>query len=352
MTKAATLATAMALALGAGPAAAQQFTLKMSAPTANDVSTEWMAAAKKGIETRSGGKIKVELYPANQLGQLPATIEGVALGTIEMTLPAVGFLAGLEPRYGVFEVPGLFDSIPHAMQVLTDPDIRRRLSTFGASKGVESVVTYVNGPLVMASHKPVRAIADFKGQKIRAPGGAPIQMEPLKKLGALPVSMPLGEVLPALQTRAIDGTYASFSVFTSFKYFDVVKNATVLPNSFLVATGVMNKGWLKSIGPDLEAIVREEFRKNEPLFWTYGVEDLARIQKTWQQNGGQAYTFAPPDAARYVKEAIDAVAPVINANPQIKEDYAALLQVAAKYRKAAAPAAPAAPAAKGGAAKK
>ena len=44
-------------------------------------------------------------------------------------------------------------------------------------------------------------MADFKGQKIRAPGGAPIQMEPFKKLGASPLSIPLGEALPALADR-------------------------------------------------------------------------------------------------------------------------------------------------------
>jgi C4-dicarboxylate-binding protein DctP len=162
--------------------------------------------------------------------------------------------------------------------------------------------------------------------------------------------MALGEVLPALQTRAIDATYASFSVYTSFKYYDVVKNATVLPQSFLVATGLMNRQWLKSLGPDLESMVRDEFRKAETLFSTYGVEDLVRIQKTWEKNGGQTYTFAGPEAARYVKEANDAVAGILSSNPQLKEDHAALLKVAAKYRKPATAAA--AKAAARGAAKK
>src|SRR3990170_471838 len=102
----------------AGSAGAQQFTMKISAPTANDVSTEWMAAVKKGIESRSGGKIKVQLYPANQLGQIPATVEGVALGTIEMTLPAVGFLIGLERRFEVLDAPGIFADVVHGERVL------------------------------------------------------------------------------------------------------------------------------------------------------------------------------------------------------------------------------------------
>jgi len=320
-------------ALAAAGSASAQFTMKISSPTANDVSTEWMATVKKGIESRSGGKIKVQLYPANQLGQLPATVEGVALGTIEMNLPAVGFLVGLEPRFEVFDIPGIFDSVPHAMQVLTDPEVRKRLASFGASKGIEPISTYVNGPLMLLSHKPVHTLADFKGLKIRAPGGGPIQMDPLRRLGALPLSMPLGEVLPAMQNRAIDGTEAAFVVFTAFKYYDVAKAMTALPNSFLVASAVVNRKWMKSLGPDLEAVVRDECRKADVLFSTKGVEDLKGVEKAWQQHGGQIVNLPPAEAKRYVSEAVASADPVFKARPQLRQDYEALLAAAKKYRK-------------------
>ena len=100
-------AAACMMLMSAAAQAQAQFTMKLSSPTINEVSHEWMKAMKAGIEQRSGGKIKVELYPANQLGQLPATIEGVALGTIELSRPAVGFIVGLEPRFQVFEAPGI-----------------------------------------------------------------------------------------------------------------------------------------------------------------------------------------------------------------------------------------------------
>src|SRR4051812_12300150 len=130
------LAAGLFLVLATSAASAQQFTMKLSSPTVNDVVHEWMKAFKAGVEQRAGGRIKVEIYPANQLGQIPATVEGVALGTIEFTAPAVGFLIGLEPRFQVLDAAGLFDSVEHGQKVLTDPDIRRRLAGFGESKGV------------------------------------------------------------------------------------------------------------------------------------------------------------------------------------------------------------------------
>ena len=61
--------------LAATPARAQQFTMKLSLPTINDVVHEYYKALKAGVEARAGGRIKLEIYPANQLGQLPAVVE-------------------------------------------------------------------------------------------------------------------------------------------------------------------------------------------------------------------------------------------------------------------------------------
>src|SRR5436189_6106705 len=128
---------AVSVLLAALPVSAQQFTMKLSQPTINDVTYEYFKRMKAGIEQRSAGKIKVEIYPTNQLGQLPAVVEGVALGTIEAAASANGFWISLEPRFQVLDAPGLFDDIPHGYKMLNDPAIRARLATWGADKGIE-----------------------------------------------------------------------------------------------------------------------------------------------------------------------------------------------------------------------
>ena len=313
-------------------ASAQPFTMKLSSPTINDVSQEWMKAFKAGVESRSGGKIKVEIYPAGQLGPIPRTVEGVALGTIEMVLPATGFLAALEPRFVVFDAPGLFDSMQHAQRVFADPEIRKRLASFGATKGVEPLVTFAHGPLMLLAHRPIRGVADFKGQKIRVPGGAPMHIEPFRKLGASPVSIPLGEVMPAMQNHTIDGFIAGLTVFTSFKYYDVAKGLTRLPGSHLIAAGLVNRNFMKSLGPDLEGMVREESRKAESLFSGWGVEDVERGRKIWAQNSGENIEMPPAEAQRYLAETTGVLPALLAANPQLKEDYEALVAAARRTR--------------------
>jgi C4-dicarboxylate-binding protein DctP len=306
--------------------------MKLSTPTVNDVTHEWMKAFKAGVEARSNGRIKVEIYPANQLGQIPATVEGVTLGTIEMTTPAVGFLIGLEPRFQTLDAAGLFDSIEHGQKVLNDPEIRKRLSTFGENKGVEPLFTFLNGPLMLVSHRPVQSVNDFMGQKIRVPGPAPLHVEPFKKLGVSPVSLPLGEVLPAMQNKTIDGAIAAFAIFNAFKFYDVAKQATYLPGSFLIASGLVNRNFMKSLGPELEAIVREESRKAESLFTGYNIQDVERIRQSWEKNGAKTITL-PADEQKMYLNLVRSVTPgVVAKNPKMKEDYEALLAAANKYR--------------------
>jgi len=312
--------------------AADTVTMKLSSPTVNDVAHEWMKVFKAGVEGRSAGRIRVEIYPASQLGQIPRTVEGVALGTIEFTVPAVGFLIGLEPRFQVFDAPGLFEDMQNAARVFADPEVRRRLATFGAAKGIEPLVTFVNGPLVVVSHRAIRALPDFRGQKLRVPGPAPLQMEPFRRLGASPLSIPLGEVLPAMQNRTIDGVTAAISIFTAFKYYDITRNMTYLPGAFLVASGIVNRNFMKSLGPELEAIVRDEARKAESVFSTRGPEDAERDRRTWEQNGGQSFFLPPADAHRYVEDVTAVLPAILAGNAQLKEDYDAITAAAKRNR--------------------
>jgi TRAP-type transport system periplasmic protein len=318
--------------LAALPAGAQQFTMKLSQPTINDVTYEYFKTMKAGIESRSRGRIKVDIYPSNQLGQLPAVVEGVALGTIEAASSANGFWISLEPRFQVLDAPGLFDDIPHGFKMLNDPNTRAMMATWGADKGIELLAPCLYSPLMLLSHRAIRAVGDFQGQKIRTQGGAPIQVEPLKKVGVIPVSLPLGEALPAMQNKTIDGMVGAAAPYVAFKYYDIAKPMTYLPATLFAAPVVVNRQFLKSLGPELEAIVREESRKAESLFLDWNVNDIKSKEEIWKKNGGEVITMSPAEQKRYIDTVSPVAAQILSANPKVKEDYAALLEAAKKYR--------------------
>lgn len=314
------------------PAVAQQFTMKVSSPTANDVATEWAKTFKAAVESRAGGKIKVEFYPANQLGQIPATVEGVALGTIEVTMPATGFLVSLEPRFAVFDLPGIFNDMAHAQRVLADPETIALYSKFGAAKGVETIHVMAHSPTVIASHKPIRTVADMQNQKMRVIAGTPLFIETARKLGVSPIAMPLGEVLPALQNRTLDSVVTGLTVITAFKYFDVVKGATIVPGGIVSIGALTNQRFLRSIGPELEKVVREEAIKAIGAVAQFGLSDAAGARDVWRKNGGEAIDLDAAETKKYVDLVTSALPPMLAANAALKADYETMLRIASKHR--------------------
>jgi TRAP-type transport system periplasmic protein len=322
---------AFAAAALVGTANAQQFTMKLSTSTSGDALVEWLNSFAKGVQSSSGGRIKAEVYPASQLGSIPRTIEGVALGTIEMSFNASGFYEPLEPRFAVLSAPGLFDSQEHGFKVLNDPAIRQRLATFGAPKGVEALSIFIPSQYVIVSHKPINTLADFKGQKIRVPG-SPLQIEPLKHFGASPLSMPFGEVLPALQNRTIDGVWAGTTLFTALKFYDIAKAMTYLPSHWAATVPLVNRSFIKSLGPDLEKVVRDEAHKADEHTMKWAAEDIKRSEKIWGEHGGKEIRLSAAEQKRFLDESIAATRPILTATPQGKDDYEAFTAAAQKYR--------------------
>ena len=80
-------------------------------------------------------------------------------------------------------------------------------------------------------------------------------------MGVSPLSLPLGEVLPAMQNKTIDGFIAGLTVFTAFKYYDVAKALTELPSSVIIGPVLTNSRFLKSLGPDLERLSAKKRRR-------------------------------------------------------------------------------------------
>ena len=186
--------------------------------------------------------MKIEIYPASQLGAIPRMVEGVVTGTIEAFVTPYSFLVGTEPRYQVFDAIGVFEGPAHLNRVLNDPQFRPRALALGEAKGLKGIGQFYNSPVIVLSKKPIRTLADFKGQKIRV-FATPLQIEPMKLLGATPVPMALGEVMPALQSGTIDGLLAGIPVLTAMKFYDAAKSITEIHPAIVVSTLVANKRW-------------------------------------------------------------------------------------------------------------
>ena len=314
-----------ALAL-ARPAWAQAFTMQLTTTASNDFDVEWLTLFKQDVEAASKGQIRANVYPGSQLGSGPSTVEGVAMGTIEVAMNASGTYEALDPRYAVFAVPGLFDTMAQGQKLLTSPEVRARVDQIGRDKGVETITALVQSPAAIVTRRPVKALADLTGMKIRVPGSASL-IEQLKKFGAAPIAMSLGEVLPAFQNGTIDGVYAGTTIFTGLKYYDISKNLTLLPRSFLIMIGIVNAGFMSGLGK-LEPVVRSAMKQADTDGLGWAQNDVDNAEAIWTKNGGQVFNFSDDDKKHF----LDVVVPAAlnGLSPAAKSDYAVLKAAADK----------------------
>jgi TRAP-type C4-dicarboxylate transport system substrate-binding protein len=318
-------ASALALAAALPAAHAQTHTMKMASATINDVQHEWLKRFEAEIKPKVGDKLKIEIYPASQLGAIPRMVEGVVMGSIESFVTPTSFLVGTEPRFQVFDAIGVFQSPEQLGRVLLDPEMRKRALAMGDAKGVKGIGIFYNSPVIVLSKKPIEKLADFKGQKIRV-FATPLQIEPMKLLGAAPVPMPLNEVMPALQSGNIDGLLAGIPVLTAMKFFDAAKAVTEIHPGIVVSTVVVNRKWFDSLPADLQRAIEEAGAAVDKGSFQVATGIIDRANKGWVDNGGTLLTLPAAEQAKMMAELKALGTNLLSGNPAVKAEYDALLK--------------------------
>src|ERR1700733_7573267 len=99
--------------------------MKLATATLNDGQHEWMKRFAAAIETKSGGRIKAELYPASQLGSIPRLIGGTQLGSIQIFISPPEFFVGVDQRFELLSAAGLADTEQHAVKIVSDAEFAK-----------------------------------------------------------------------------------------------------------------------------------------------------------------------------------------------------------------------------------
>jgi TRAP-type C4-dicarboxylate transport system substrate-binding protein len=292
-------AVAIAATLASQPAAAQTV-MKLANATINDVQHEWQKVFAAELAKRAGGKVKTEIYPASQLGAIPRMVDGVLLGTIESFITPTSFLVPTDPRFQIYDVPGLFVSPEHVHAVIHDPAYRDHLETMFLDRGIRVIGAIYNTPTVVLTKKPSPTLEALKGLKIRT-FASPLQMEPMKAIGTIPVPLALTEVIPQLQSGGIDGVLAGMPILTAFKYYDSAKYVTDLNFAQIVSVDVVNEAWFQAQPKDVQEAIRAAGRDAEQQVFPWGVDNVKKSNALWLENKGEVLKLAPAEQDAMMK---------------------------------------------------
>jgi TRAP-type C4-dicarboxylate transport system substrate-binding protein len=318
---AAAIAAAFATAL---PAAAQE--MKLASATINDGQHEWQKLFVEGVKARIGDKLKMGIYPASQLGAIPRMAEGVSLGTIESFITPTSFVTNLDPRFQIFEVPGLFRSPQHQYATIQDPAYRDHLETMFLDKGLRVIGAIYNSPTVILTKKPAPKIEDIKGMKVRT-FASPLQMEPMKSIGAIPTPLALSEVVPQLQSGGLDAMLAGMPILTAFKYYDVAKYVTDLEFSYILSVNLVNENWFKAQPKDVQDAIRAAGREAEQKAFPWVLDNNKKANEVWLANKGEILKLPAAEQDKMMKDFVTLGTKIVDANPPVKKEFDVLKKV-------------------------
>ncbi len=210
---------------------------------------------KQIIEEKTAGKVRVEIYPNNQLGNQRDVVEGIQLGTVQMSNCA-SVLAGFVRELNIFELPFLFENRDHFYAVL-DSAIGESLRPAFEKRGFH-LLGYFDAGIrhVMTVDKPVNAIEDLKGLKIRTMEN-PLHLEAFKAFGANPMPMAYGELYTALEQHVIDGAEAANTNYFSKKFYEPAPNWAQVGWIHLIETVIMSRYFYERLPLEYKKIIDE-----------------------------------------------------------------------------------------------
>ncbi len=247
------LLTGVVAALPAAPALAQEV-MKMNISIAQNshygVAIDTFA---KEVEARTNGRYKIQNFYSGALGAERESIEGVQLGTMDLTMTSTGPVPNFVPEVAILDIPFLFRDYAHARSTLDGPIGQEMLLKF-QPKGLVALAWGENGFRHMTNNKrPVNVPDDLKGLKMRTMEN-PIHIQAYKQFGILPTPMAFTEVFTALQQGTVDGQENPLSVISAGKLGQVQKHVSLTGHVYSPALILMSKAkWDKLSATDKEA---------------------------------------------------------------------------------------------------
>ena len=294
------------------PAAAADMTLKLG-HLANEENIWHKACVKFGEELSAltDGRITVEIFPNESLGKEMDLINGMQLGTADMTITGES-LQNWAPMAALLAVPYAYKSIEH-MDSIAGGEIGSQIEAQIIEKAkIRPVAYFARGPRNLTTNRPIKSPADLDGLKMRVPN-VPLFVDVWKALGAQPTPMAFSEVFTSLQNGTIDAQENPLALIKSASFFEVQKHVNLTEHvRSWIYLALSEKTWSKLSEADQKAVLEAGMRAQKyerELF----LADEQVLVKDLQDKG---MTFIEVDGAAFASKAKDAV--LANVKPEIR----------------------------------
>jgi tripartite ATP-independent transporter DctP family solute receptor len=233
------------------------------------------------LAEKSGGRMRVDVYPSGQLGSERECLELVQLGGLAMTKVSASVLEGFAPEFKVFGLPYLFRNEAHRNTVLDGP-IGKEILAAPESKFMRGLCYYDSGSRSFYTKKPIRTPDDLKGLKIRVQE-SPMAFALIRAFGASATPISFGELYTALQQGVVDGAENNPPSFHIARHYEVCKFYSLDEHTTVPDVLVISTHFWKSLTPQEQSWMQEaadESAVYQRKLWTTSTqESLAAVEK-------------------------------------------------------------------------
>lgn len=228
----------------------------------------------------TGGKITVDVHHARGLGDAVESVQMIRNGTVAFFDVSAANLSQVDKRLDMFTLPYLFKSKAHYWNYLTSDRVKAFVKPL-EKKGIKVLGFIDSGARSFFTQKPIRTVADVKGQKIRVMG-SPVAVATIGAMGGTGVPVAWGELYNALQTGVVDGAENNHPSVLSMKFYEVSKYYTLDEHARIPDMLIMSKKTFDSLPADQQKAVEQAGKEAEAFMrgaWTVSeVNALAALK--------------------------------------------------------------------------
>jgi tripartite ATP-independent transporter DctP family solute receptor len=208
------------------------------------------------VAAKSGGKITVKEFPANQLGNEMQQTSALQGGVQEMQAPATTSLVGIVKEFGLVDFPFVVSNFKQADALLDGP-LGKQLTAKLPEKGLVALAFWDLGfRNVTNSKRPITKGDDLEGIKLRVIPN-PVFLDTFKAFKANPLPLPFAELYNALESKAVDGQENPFSVILSNKFYEVQKYLSVTNHVYAANIILISKKFWDKLSPVEQKLLQD-----------------------------------------------------------------------------------------------
>ena len=208
------------------------------------------------IAAKSGGKIKVNIFPGGTLGSDQAVTALLQAGSVEMHVQNSGILASQVKEFAIFDFPFMFEN-PKEVDAIVDGPFGKKLHARLADKGIVGLAYWELGfRNITNGRRPITKADDIAGLKLRVIPN-PINVDWVTALGANPTPLPFPEVYAALEQKAIDGQENPLTVIHANKLHEVQKHLVLTNHQYNPQSVIFSKKVWDSLSAAERKIIEE-----------------------------------------------------------------------------------------------